>query len=70
MSNLYDDDEKKRVLESLIKKRKKHPDNDEAFFETLDKVEQVFLTHIHFGLYKVNEEDKALLQMSDSGSSS
>ena len=58
----YDESEKAKVLESLLKKRSK-TNSDDEFFESLDKVERVILTEIHFGLYKVSEEHKKLLEM-------
>ncbi|MDH5681030.1 MAG: hypothetical protein OEZ36_05565 [Spirochaetota bacterium] len=57
-----DDSVKAKVLQSLLKKRSEHQDDDE-FFGSLDKIERVVLTEIHFGLYKVSPRDKKLLDL-------
>jgi len=57
-----DESVKAKVLISLLKKRRETSGDDE-FFESLDKVERVVLTEIHFGLYKVSPDDKKLLEL-------
>ncbi len=60
--SVHNETDKEKALESLVSKRKEHP-ADGAFFDSLDKVERVLLTDIHFGIFHVNEEIRELLEM-------
>ncbi len=60
--SIHNESVREKALESLIQKRLKHPEDD-IFYESLDKVERVLLTDIHFGLFKVSDENKKLLEM-------
>ncbi|GMT49567.1 MAG: hypothetical protein IEMM0008_1106 [bacterium] len=60
--SVHNETDKEKALKSLVSKRKEHP-GDGAFFDSLDKVERVLLTDIHFGIFYVNEDLRKLLEM-------
>ncbi len=60
--SVHNEIDKAKALESLVTKRKEHP-ADGPFFDSLDKVERVLLTDIHFGIFHVHEDVRKLLEM-------